>query len=81
MKPRWSAAELRALRKLYPRAPWDQILRALPRRERTTIWEKAHTIGVRRVEVRVEHHDRAEVFPRRVTLDSCVVWALARYGR
>lgn len=40
-----------------------------------------HAEALRRVEVRVEHHDRAEVFPRRVTLDSCVVWALARYGR
>lgn len=48
----WSEAELRALRKLYPRARWDEILRALPRRKRTTIWEKARTLGVRRVEYR-----------------------------
>ncbi len=41
----------------------------------------AHAEALRRVVVRVEHHDRDEVWPRRVTLESCVVWANARYGR
>lgn len=40
-----------------------------------------HAEALRRVAVRVEHHDRDEVFPRRETLESCVAWATARYGR
>ncbi len=41
----------------------------------------SHAEALRRVVVRVERHDRDEVWPRRVTLESCVVWANARYGR
>lgn len=40
-----------------------------------------HAEALRRVEVRVPHHDRDEAFPRRETLESCVAWARARYGR
>lgn len=40
-----------------------------------------HAEALRRIEVRVPHHDRDEVYPRRVTLESCVVWACGRYGR
>lgn len=42
---------------------------------------RARGVGHAEALRRVEHHDRAEVFPRRVTLESCVVWANARYGR
>lgn len=40
-----------------------------------------HAEALRRVSLRIEHADRVEVWPRRLTIESCVVWAGARYGR
>lgn len=41
----------------------------------------AHAEALRRVSLRIEHASYVEAWPRRVTLESCVAWATARYGR
>lgn len=40
-----------------------------------------HAEALRRVSLRVEHHDRDEVWPRRETIASAVEWAAGRFGR
>lgn len=47
-RPRWTDREKAALRKLYPRAPWAEIFKALPGRQQKPIREQAKKFGIAR---------------------------------
>lgn len=40
-----------------------------------------HAEAIRRASLRIDHAGHVEVWPRRLTIESCVAWATRRYGR
>ena len=53
----WTPEEDRRVLRLYPSAPWSEILKAIPGRSKPAIAERARKLGVRRISWEVARHE------------------------